>query len=98
MTAQATRLGRLLRLHRGGEPAAFDDVDIAGRQLTAPEQFEAPARSAGHSHRRLQVRWKALDRRVVEAVGRRIAQPYPPGFNAEQIRDALERLAGCTLL
>ena len=63
------------------QAAAFDDVDVARCQLAASRnKLEAPARSAGHPHRLLEIRRQALHSGVVEVAGGALAQPDPAGF------------------
>jgi hypothetical protein len=98
MAAQALRLGRPRRFHGWREPAALDHVDIARGQLAALKELQAPARSAGHPDRLLQVRRQILYGGAVEAVRLRIAEPDPTGLHAEEIRHAGKRFAGRPLL
>jgi hypothetical protein len=98
MAAQAGGRRRLVRRHGGRQPAASDHIDVPRRQLPLPEQLEAPARSARHAHRLLQIRRQTLDRRVVEAARGRIAQPDPPGLDAKEIHHPPQRLSSGLLL
>src|SRR5947209_11917952 len=77
-------------LHRGPQPAAFQDVNVLGRERTLVELFDAPALMPGHPHRCLQVRRKVPRRRVIELTGLGIPQPDPAGAQPQQIRDQAE--------
>src|SRR5262245_60552277 len=72
-------------------------IDVAGGELSCTKQLETPARAAAHADRLVEVRREALYCGVVETIGRRIAQPYPTGLDAEQFRHASQRLAGSGL-
>ena len=93
VASQAPGQRRLRRPHRRRQPAALDHVDVPRRQLPAAKELEAPARPAGHPYRFLEVRRQVLYGGAVKTVGRRIAEPHPAGFDAEQSGHAAERLA-----
>ena len=90
--AQPPRERGLVRFHRGGEPRALEDVDVARFELAAAEQLEAPARATRHAHRLLQIGRQALGGGAVELIGRGVAQPHPAGLDAEEIGHAGERV------
>ena len=98
VAAQPAGLRRLACLDRRGQPAALDDIDVAGRELAALEEVETPAGPAGHSHRFLQVGRQALGGGAVEAMGGGVEQPHPAGLDAQQVRHAPEGFAGGALL
>src|SRR5207247_10508705 len=54
-----------LAVDRGPQPAAFQDVNVLGRERTLVELCDAPALVPGHAHLRLQVRRRVPRRRVL---------------------------------